>query len=1119
MNDLLRICLSVLIAFASSGFQKTAPKKPPAPPVLQGTVRDSEGKAVENALVLAAPVDRSFVYPETPLSTRTAADGRFSLTLKNPSPHSLRVQAPGLAAETLKRVEPGTPLSITLGKGGSIEGTVRDAKTLEPVAAATVEARDSGALSLPSEPEIGGVETQTDEKGIFRIDGLSSGLHHVTARARGYSSAGKESVRAGGRVDLLLLPGSSIVGVVRGPDDRPVEGALVRAEAKGMPGQWIASSPRRADAQGRFELNGVQEGDYNVLVRHPDWAPAIVPNVAVNQESETDLEIVLSRGASLAGRLLNADDRPVRGRVSVQELNGEGTRSIEDLLRVETDGEGQFRIERVPSGSHALAVVAPGYAAERVEVSVGDRVSAVDVGDIKLATGLAIRGKVKDASGFPVVGARVRAYGMRSSMTLGLTGGPRWVETSSESDGSFVLAGLSPGIHRLDVSSPGYGHMNVDRVEAGAENLAIVLKTAGTIRGTVLDPDGRPMDGYQVSAEPVDQSSSSYGFDSASSPEGSFSLNDLAEGIYVVQAHAPGHVTGVVSDVKVTPGAVTDLGRITLKKGGSIRGFVVDPSGAPVPGAKVTIFPPGRDRVVSWGMEPSAISNGEGFFEVPGVPDGTAELVAQHPSYADGRVSGLEVNSRRGATETRVVLSLGGRLEGFVRSRDGSGIAGVTVTAAPSESRTRFGPFGSNQVKSNNDGYFLFETLPAGRIQVYLMRESGAALTSTQRREVEVQEGETAQVEFNLREILVSGRVNRGGAPAGGLYIRLSSFGGSGFTRVGGAPRVSVAAPAAGPQPLNAITREDGSYELLVESPGKYSVMVSSSDFRNRLPTRQVEFPDQDTFALDLVFTGAMVSGIVIDKETEHPIQSAYVGARFHPPPKEYPPPTSPGSTSAGPDGRFELELEPGDYRVSAYHEGYVGEPVYLKVDAAGASRVRLLLARGYSIRGKVVSRYRQPVGGTGVNGTTGEPPETALPGSTGWAHTLADGSFIMEGLGPRRYTLFVDSGSSGFALQTGVKPGGEEVELVLAPGGRARFQVRGADEIPTEGATLQLVSVGGVSLRGGGSSSSTASDGIAEMYLPTGAVEVEVKKDSLKKTVKLQVAPGATVAARVLLP
>ena len=122
------------------------------------------------------------------------------------------------------------------------------------------------------------------------------------------------------------------------------------------------------------------------------------------------------------------------------------------------------------------------------------------------------------------------------------------------------------------------------------------------------------------------------------------------------------------------------------------------------------------------------------------------------------------------------------------------------------------------------------------------------------------------------------------------------------------APAGVVPAPPVGPQRGWALTRQDGGYELLLDEPGTYMATVTSADGRTNYPMRTVEVADADATTADLAFGGVLVSGQVVDAETSAPVSSASV----------YATPTAgedrrPANAHAGTDGRFQLELDPGD--------------------------------------------------------------------------------------------------------------------------------------------------------------------------------------------------------------
>jgi carboxypeptidase family protein len=1099
-----RLCPAVLLLLAAVpllAFQapasRPAPKPTPAPtlpPALEGVVKGPDGKPIEDALVIARP---SVDLADTPLSTNTDASGRFRLIVRRPAPHTVRVEARGLAGRTIEKARPGAPIEAVLSRGGVLEGTVRDGVTGQVVAQAQVEAREESALSLPWETTAGIAQTLSDANGRFRLEGLGSGPQTVWARIKGHGSGRKMGALPGRPADIYLFPGSTLTGTVWGPGNAPVAGAVVRAEPEAP--RW-ATSPRPAvsDARGRYEIAGLDAGLYRLVARHKDLAPGLVAGVDVERGSDAQADVVLEKGAAVSGRLVaGPESRAVAGRVSVQEIDGQpAPRPLRDVLRAEAGADGRFRMEAVPAGSHVLAVTAPSYAPKRVEVHVAPGARPVDVGDVELETGLTIRGRVRDRAGAPVAGASVSIYPMRRMLR-------EIHQAVSEADGNFVLAGVEPGSYRMNAGAAGYAGMERS-VDGGADKVDLVLSPAGGIAGVVVDDAGRPIETFRVSARPARTEAMPPGptvtlprTRMVTSPDGRFLLEDVGEGNYVVDAAAAGRSRSSVSDVKVTAGITTEVGAIRLSPGGTIRGTVSDAAGAPVAGATINVRGAGRDYMGP-GIEPQGVSDPAGAFEVTGLAPGPVEVWASHPNYAGERVSGIEIDPAKGVAEARIVLRQGGRIEGWVRRRDGSPIGGAYVSLATQASGPTSGP---GRLVTSSAGGFLAEHVPAGRVTVTLMIRSGSAYTSAQGTEVDVREGETTPVELRSRDIFVSGRVTRGGAALPGVRITLH---GNYTMMMGGGPSDEVAAPPSGPQRMTAVSGEDGGYEMIVDQPGRAHVQVESVDGRTSYPTRTAAVPDADAYTLDLAFGGATITGVVIDQETEQPVPRANVFAS----------PKRPGAGSmggsggdAGEDGRFHLEVEPGDYTVHAAAENYGPAMMEVSVGSSPGSDVRLALSRGLTLSGKVVDVSGRGVGGLQVRAYS---LESGPNRSGGGAMTLPDGTFQMGGLRPVPHRLFARSEIGAFALRTGVTPDDKEVVLTLRLGGRLTIRVLGPDGQPAAQASA-LVEDLMLQTR-------TDAQGTAELMVPAGTLSLRARKDQLGGRTTVTVAEGGTAVVEIKL-
>src|SRR5262249_7846925 len=176
------------------------------------------------------------------------------------------------------------------------------------------------------------------------------------------------------------------------------------------------------------------------------------------------------------------------------------------------------------------------------------------------------------------------------------------------------------------------------------------------------------------------------------------------------------------------------------------------------------------------------------------------------------------------------------------------------------------------------------------------------------------------------------------------------------------------------------------------------------------------EVPDADAFTFDIALPASTVAGLVVDRETEQPLPRANVTAMPSTPDRTPRAGMAMSATATtGGDGRFRLDLEPGEYKLMARAQGYTGEPVTVTVAWSGGNEVRLPPSRGNSIRGRVVDARGQGVAGLSVTAFAIEGEVSRLGGAT---MSLGDGSFEIGGLGSGDYSLMSQSGLGLFALR-----------------------------------------------------------------------------------------------------
>jgi beta-lactamase regulating signal transducer with metallopeptidase domain/protocatechuate 3,4-dioxygenase beta subunit len=1071
-------------------------------PALVGVVKSADGKPVAKALILAWEAGRN--TSGEVFVGRTDDGGEFRLSVPGTASYRVRIEAAPWAPHTIEKVGVQGRIAVTLLKGAAIEGIVRDGVTRRPVALALVRGRAAGVgvPSVPAEPDAGMAVATADKDGRYRLEGLVRGTHLVTATAPGYASGEREAADGATGVDLFLSVGASVSGTVSGDDGKPVSGATVDAECDIPCSTRVAGA--RTDGQGRYALLGLESNDYHVLVRHPAFAPAVA-SAAPKLGILTPLDVRLEKGVRVVGRLVGADERAVRGRVVLQALDGvEAPSRLNEQMRAVAGADGRFALAGLPRGVHTLAVFPVGYAAARAEVSISGREPVVDIGDVRLETGLIVRGRVHDASGGPVKGAVVRASGTGPSERRGASG-----SGESEEDGRFVVAGLEKGAYRVTATAKGYAPSATVDADAGGTSIDIVLAPEGKITGTVVSETGEPLRDCRLSARSTSGTEGGVAH-ATPSPNGRFEVGRIGSGTYVLEVQASDHLDKAVPDVKMESGRTVDVGRVTLSRGGTVRGVVVDGSGEPIAGAEVR----GSDQTRGFNnFMRRATTDGTGRFEMRGLAPGTVQVTASHRRYAPSQNIDVVVDPAAPPADTRITLLEGGRVQGTARDRQGRSVEGAFA-----QINTRNVPFGGFRGNGpiHADGTFVVEHVAPGPAQAILMGGTGGRFTNLLSKDVEVRDGETTAVNLDLLETLVTGRLTRAGKPLANQRITLS---GNFQAMMATGDRQVAPVTRSGPERMTGVTNAEGRYELIVTNPGKYRVEIASvrdtaaySKGTGSAAPQDVVVPDAETFVYDVALPDYGFAGVVATKDGGEPIAEARVDVR--------PSDGSPGGAmmTTAADGRFQIAVAPGAYRVRVTAAKYVPQEAAITVGSAPLEQ-RYDLIAGATLRGTV-----RTGGGRGVDFA-----RVVAVASDGTAardtRTAADGSFALEGLPAGSYNVLAVH-TAGFALDVGASLDAR-TDVVLHPSVKVHLtfdDAKGAP-LPNTPVRIDMYKVDGAIVGTAGlhqtASGKTDGTGVVDLPLPLGTLDVRVSAsdDGLRGEARIVAAPDAGPATITLKP
>ena len=402
-------------------------------------------------------------------------------------------------------------------------------------------------------------------------------------------------------------------------------------------------------------------------------------------EAVRGVSLLLRLGLVARGTVVDSEGKPVSGaEVRATKAERGGRRNVAfvrigggaaDRPDATSGPDGAFELRGLEAARYQVSASKEGFVQKAPTTLDASEEGENRVAPIVLETGVAVAGVVQNGRGEPVPGAQILVAGE----------GGRPLDGSTDPAGKFRIPGLVAGrAVILFVSADGYAARQSNATPP-AENVAITLDTSGVVRGRVEDAaTNAPVADFSISrSEPAGQAGGMVvrlagGNEQRSfhSEDGSFELPDVPPGRWTIRAEAPGYRIAEVSGVDVAAGGTREGVVLSLKRGGSIAGRVVDAAGgAPLPNASVTWRASGSGR----GRRAPARAPAPA-----GHRDGRRRpLLLRRPSRGEDpsrgvapRLHGRDARSRSGPAAERRDRARFGRLDLRRRRRIGRPVAG-----------------------------------------------------------------------------------------------------------------------------------------------------------------------------------------------------------------------------------------------------------------------------------------------------------------------------------------------------------------------------------------------------------------------------------------------------------
>lgn len=449
-----------------------------------------------------------------------------------------------------------------------------------------------------------------------------------------------------------------------------------------------------------------------------------------------------------------------------------------------------------------------------------------------------------------------------------------------------------------------------------------------------------------------------------------------ATGTYTVQVTNPGYFGAEIEDVVLATDETTITQNLSLTAASTVSGTITDSTGTPLADVDVVLddddsYYTYRDTTDSSGNYSIMVFD---QYDYNGTAVGNYTLTASADNYVSQSQSLAISADESSNTGSNFTLRRAGRMNGTVVTEAGTVLTNATITVND-------GLGNSYTTTTDANGNFTFSNLTASQSYTVTITIDGYLTTTLY--DVAVVTDETTDFDDAITldsAVSFSGEVveRSGGDAISGTTIEL-------FDRA--KPRSTV-------PDYTLTTISDGTFSSNQIIPGNYRVEVSQAGYvtllRNRINlTSSVA---DKTFRLE---TGATITGLV--RNDGEPVYQALVTVY-----SKNPSSTGYGYDYTDSDGYYAISsLEPGRYRVKVSSTGFTERVLQRRLRSGQTTEVNLAVGEAGSVAGYVTDKLTNlPLAGYLVR----------VRNQTVSAYTDTNGYYIIDGLAPGRYKLYVYS-------------------------------------------------------------------------------------------------------------
>ncbi len=572
----------------------------------------------------------------------TDAEGGFMVSELPGGLYDLKAAAPDLAVlyEAGVRALPGQTGVVDLRafRGASLTGRVFDPLTDRGVDGARIVVEGSLQALMRTGEERWTAEATADGQGNWRIDHVPPGRYRIAADKVPWfvvqDSVTIQTSKGDRIINLEAERGGTVSGLVRGPDDKGVPGAMVAAVPgttslrlrqlmAGVPPQGVVLT--HTDEDGRFTLEGVPPGFTVTIIALGDgMAVDSVPGIRVASEEALDGVLLrLEKGRALEGQVLDPSGLPAGGAAVRLEMPIDGSPVLAEL---EADAEGRFLFVGITAGRYRVRAEA-GDAQPGTKLVSVPKEGALTPVEVRLEAGTVVVGFVQTQQNAAVAGATVVAIPTRGRGKAAPGRQKEQWAAVTDRQGMFRLEGLPIEQLAVYVRREGLVGRNKanQRVTPPLEEplgLGVTRKAFEDVAEATFkvldDVTYEPVIDLRVDGVPANR---------VLILDGKIRILPLTARSYRFTLKAPDYVPMPMKRVAVSLDKPVTLPLQQMRMAAEIRLSVTDKKGQPVKGAKVVaVHSFTKERKRSWMMKP-------GLYRIPGLEVGPWEVTVQARNF------------------------------------------------------------------------------------------------------------------------------------------------------------------------------------------------------------------------------------------------------------------------------------------------------------------------------------------------------------------------------------------------------------------------------------------------------------------------------------------------------